>query len=192
MLFKYRSLANFKHFVDAILNQRLYAARYSDLNDPMEGIYHYGVGHAAEDLVRKLRGEKSRLGICSLSRTPSNQLMWAHYANGHRGVVLGVEVDRNVYEIRPVQYGEPLALLNDPGDLIRATAIEILSHKPRFWEYEEEERVFVEQDHFVSVRICEVWIGSRMSAGDEQLVRELIRRGAPDVRIVSARNQRIA
>ena len=39
--YKYRSVDNFRNFVDIILNNRLYAASYQDLNDPMEGHYYY-------------------------------------------------------------------------------------------------------------------------------------------------------
>mgnify|MGYP001801434879 FL=1 len=44
LLYKYRSLENFKNFVDIILKNRLYAATYKDLNDPMEGKYYYKEG----------------------------------------------------------------------------------------------------------------------------------------------------
>ena len=37
--FKYKSLDNLKHFLDIIANNRLYAAKYNELNDPMEGSY---------------------------------------------------------------------------------------------------------------------------------------------------------
>lgn len=32
-------------------------------------------------------------GILSLTRTPVNALMWAHYADSHRGVVLGIDME---------------------------------------------------------------------------------------------------
>lgn len=37
--YKFRSLQNLKRFIDIILNERLYASRYNELNDPMEGVY---------------------------------------------------------------------------------------------------------------------------------------------------------
>jgi hypothetical protein len=36
--YKFRCLQNLKHFIDIILNKRLYAPRYDELNDPMEGL----------------------------------------------------------------------------------------------------------------------------------------------------------
>ena len=37
VLYKYRGIQNFRFLVDIILKNRLYAAKYSDLNDPMGG-----------------------------------------------------------------------------------------------------------------------------------------------------------
>lgn len=37
--YKFRSLENIKRFLDILINERLYAARYDKLNDPMEGSY---------------------------------------------------------------------------------------------------------------------------------------------------------
>jgi len=38
--YKYRSLSNFKNFVDIIINQKLYAANCSNMNDAMGGVYY--------------------------------------------------------------------------------------------------------------------------------------------------------
>ena len=37
--YKFRGLQDLKRFIDIILNKRLYASRYGELNDPMEGVY---------------------------------------------------------------------------------------------------------------------------------------------------------
>ena len=44
VLYKYRSLEDFKKLVDILINKRLYASHYKDLNDPMEGQYYYNDG----------------------------------------------------------------------------------------------------------------------------------------------------
>lgn len=35
--YKYRSLDNFRNFIDILVNKRLYGAKYDSLNDPFEG-----------------------------------------------------------------------------------------------------------------------------------------------------------
>ena len=89
ILYKYRSLDNFKYFVDIILKNRLYAAKYRDLNDPMEGHYYYRRGELDRNLRDRLTEEKGILRICSLSRTNNNELMWSQYTNGQRVVAIG-------------------------------------------------------------------------------------------------------
>lgn len=42
MLYKYRGFNNFEFALDIFVNQRLYAATYKKLNDPMEGRFIYG------------------------------------------------------------------------------------------------------------------------------------------------------
>ena len=39
ILYKYRSLSNFEHVADIILNDRLYCPTYEELNDPFEGLF---------------------------------------------------------------------------------------------------------------------------------------------------------
>ena len=39
IFYKYRSLKDFKFFMDIIVNNRLYAAKYNELNDIREGHY---------------------------------------------------------------------------------------------------------------------------------------------------------
>lgn len=60
-LYKYRSLDNFKFFIDIILNNRLYAAKYKDLNDPMEGQYYYQNGELNKTIRDRIRKEKGTL-----------------------------------------------------------------------------------------------------------------------------------
>ena len=40
-LYKYRSLTNLKRLIEIVLESKLYASRYKELNDPMEGYYTY-------------------------------------------------------------------------------------------------------------------------------------------------------
>ena len=81
ILYKYRSLDNFKNFIDIILKNRLYAAKYKDLNDPMEGQYYYRTGELDRNIRDRLAEEKGELRLCSLSRVNNNELMWSHYTN---------------------------------------------------------------------------------------------------------------
>ena len=184
ILYKYRSLDNFKNFVDIILKNRLYAAKYKDLNDPMEGQYYYRTGELNRDIRNKLLEEKGELRLCSLSQVKNNQLMWAHYTNGHRGVAVGLRITDTNCTIRPIQYNGLASIRNQ--DFNDQTAIEILSHKLEVWNYEEEVRVFVRDRHFVDIEIVEVITGLSMSNADFGFVRDLVEKINPEIRLIKA------
>lgn len=184
ILYKYRSLDNFKNFVDIILKNRLYAAKYKDLNDPMEGQYYYQTGELNRDIRAKLLEEKGELRLCSLSTVKDNHLMWSHYTNGQRGVAIGLHIDDSEYIVKPIQYNGLASIRNQ--DFNDQTAIEILSNKLEVWNYETEVRAFVRDKHFIDIQIEEVITGIAMSNADYSLVRDFIEKVNPRIRIIKA------
>ncbi|WP_183561598.1 DUF2971 domain-containing protein [Mucilaginibacter sp. SP1R1] len=184
LLYKYRGIQNFKNFVDILMKNRLYASVYKALNDPMEGQYYYNKGELNKHLLRKIRDDKGDLKICSLSRKKDNELMWSHYADGHHGIAIGVEIDREAYDVRPVDY-TGLAYLRG-NEIEHDSARQILSHKLDVWRYEEEERVFVSGGDFVNVTVREVIAGRVMSNYDFGLIRDLIYKINPAIKLIKA------
>lgn len=107
-----------------------------------------------------------RSGILSLTRTPSNALMWAHYADSHRGMVLGIDANAaGLFDERsnlvPAQFGSVVYVsrrvtgpfVGKPTTAIAVGATHhfppdhyeklqrVFLHKPLGWAYEEEVRV---------------------------------------------------
>jgi hypothetical protein len=105
-------------------------------------------------------------GILSLTRTPTNPLMWAHYADKHQGVVVGLDVvgaglTNEETNFIPAQYGSVVYITrrqNNPFVGEFKTPIEVggthhfmhdhyeklqrvFLSKPLCWSYEEEVRV---------------------------------------------------
>jgi hypothetical protein len=185
MLYKYRTLDNFKNIVDIILKNRLYAAKYSDLNDPMEGHYLYSPNNSPKEIIEKIKGRKKQLRIVSLSRTSNNYLMWSHYADGHRGIVIGVEINKSKYNVKSVKYINKLINLNDIMDVsIKDFAEKVLIQKLALWEYEQEERAFIDDGStFIDVEIKEVIIGRKMSTQNYSFIKELINKLNPEINI---------
>ncbi|MEO0580661.1 MAG: DUF2971 domain-containing protein [Bacteroidota bacterium] len=185
ILYKYRSLENFRFFVDIILKNRLYAAPYRDLNDPMEGYYYYPEENFTHphtsQILEKIHHARKEIRIVSLSRDPKIPLMWSHYADGHRGVAIGVEINRDTYDVRPIEYTGPAYFRG--GEYHSDTAKEILSHKFEFWKYEQEERVFVDSGQFIKVKVVEVMAGQKMSNQDYGFIKSLIEKLNPTIRV---------
>jgi len=97
------------------------------------------------------------LGICSLSRSPLNLLMWAHYAKNHTGFVVEFSIPTpqvnsflNDYEVTKtvnerlvplaVQYKKEKPLI-DPYDDEKENMAKNFLTKGKDWDYEQEERV---------------------------------------------------
>lgn len=105
-------------------------------------------------------------GILSLTRTPANALMWAHYADKHQGMVVGIDVEIAGFtdeskNLIPAQYGSviyvsrrelgPFATRPRTPIVVGATHFfpadhyeklqRVFLHKPLTWSYEEEVRV---------------------------------------------------
>jgi Protein of unknown function (DUF2971) len=109
---------------------------------------------AGDNLVESLGNS---FGILSLSRAKNSLLMWSHYASQHSGYVIGFDETK----IFPDQYdhsGEKIV----PSKVIYSKDIrhveftgnnwqELLVQKPIEWEYEQEERLFVNMDLSMSV-----------------------------------------
>ncbi|GAB6395450.1 MAG: DUF2971 domain-containing protein [Bacteroidales bacterium] len=176
VFYKYRSfegINDFKRFVEIILKKQLHAAKYQELNDPMEGIY------IQRDSKKTLR---TRIKICSLSETEEDILMWSYYANGHRGVVLGVTIVPNKRNtIKRIEYDGEASVEN--WNQIRKTVEEILSHKVHCWQHEKEWRVFTFSD-YIDVEIKEIILGSQMKPDDKTLVKEIVKKINPKINVI--------
>ncbi|MDE7101094.1 MAG: DUF2971 domain-containing protein, partial [Anaeroplasmataceae bacterium] len=86
-LYKYISINN--HSCEILENKRLYCSRYSDLNDPFEML---NCENQYLDSVR----------IVSLTNSYLKKLMWAHYADSHKGACLTIELEEA--DVTPVVY----------------------------------------------------------------------------------------
>lgn len=173
LLYKYRDLKNFQFFVDILLNNRLYAGGYKEMNDPMEGEYFYENGQLDEQLIESIHGRKGEIKLCSLSREADIPLMWAHYADGGRGVVIGVEVDPLQHRQADIRYTkEPITVQARP--IGYNTPYEILSRKDSVWKHEKEVRIFKEGGPpFISVAVKQIITGQVMQAETHEFIKQL-------------------
>ena len=196
LLYKYRTLDNWRFFLDIVVNRRLFAASYLDLNDPMEGYYQYASDKVLSDkyseaiqqdkearqLERELTRKKRLLRICSLSEEPRSTLMWSYYAGGHTGVAIGINspTRHGGRRVEPVFYDNTMKLqIQELEGSIQDVAVKILTRKLYSWRHEAEHRVFTEKD-FIPVTIKEVMLGCKISDDDKKMVHNLVEKFCPD------------
>ena len=165
MLYKYRGLSNLQFALDIFVRQRLHAADFKSLNDPMEGQYNYERGSLQQWQIDEIYGQKNQYRLVSLSESFNNVLMWSYYAESHTGMVVGVEITEPDAETVPIDYVENLNIELDHDNVAKR----ILSKKYALWGHEREHRVFVRR-RFVNVAVRELYFG----IGTKPIVKELV------------------
>lgn len=178
-VYKYISLRNFAFAAEILCKQKFHAASFFELNDPMEGLFEYP-DDTQKEYVKAIVEGKKKLRICSFSTDPKNPLLWAHYADGFKGVCIEIDLKehrREEYEIVPVDYSpERNRFSNDAWQLVDRLAREFLSKKSSAWEYEREVRI-LSKDEYVQdgIIIRSVLLGIRTP----DVLRDAIVRIAP-------------
>lgn len=165
--YKFRSLQNIKYFLDILIGKRLYAARYDELNDPMEGQYTTDAGN--RNLICQLKEQKHKVRICSLSKDYRHTLMWSHYADGHKGCCFEVKVKDPTGQPVEVKYETELPKVDD----IRYVK-ELLSYKSILWKYEDEVRCF-RKSSYCNVEISQIIFGERIKKADYNFYEKLVK-----------------
>ena len=149
-LYKYRSLQSLWHCLDIVVNQRLYCAPWIELNDPLEGRYEVYFGNKVKDqerLVGKVERKRQKFRIASLPSDLTNFLLWSHYADGHKGVAIEVEVPERHPDLVQVIYSPFSSIFSDAIQL-KEDMRHIFNGKTEEWEYEREYRIVTTREHF--------------------------------------------
>lgn len=89
-----------------------------------------------------LHGELKKVGVLSLSESLTENLLWSHYASGHRGIAIEFDASVGLFvTAQQVQYAatEPVInrLADDGGELLEKSVLT----KSVDWQYEREWRV---------------------------------------------------
>ncbi len=181
MLYKYRKLDNFQYILDIIVNQRLYAATFNAMNDPMEGFYTSNED-VPDDAILAIEELMQTLRICSLTPHKNNPLMWAHYADGARGIAIGVEVKGDV-DNRNVEYDSHSHLVAHKNTSIER-AKNILTYKAGYWRYEDEARIFIEGNNYINVDVKEIIFGEKVDGVQKEILRKVIGAVNPNIDLI--------
>lgn len=127
--------------------RRMKVSRFSELNDPFE-LLALDLGN--RDLRIGIKAKKTQInkneGLICFSETWSDLLMWGHYGDKHQGVCLGFDVpDELLVKVDYVRGLEKIKVNSDtPQDDIDRMLIQLKSKKFHGWEYEKEQRQFVD------------------------------------------------
>ena len=223
--FKYRSIND--NLLDSLREGTLYFSPQNKLNDPfdceldikkaIENAIKESKPEHAEELQKLLKGKSpldnfqanvDKLGIFSSSEEidDSQTLLWAHYANDHKGACIMYEfpesflndednilgTSRVIYDPNSltewfVQLGLKLPITDK--ELITSLLIRVLTAKSPPWVYEREVRI-IRPEHglfkIVQQYITQICFGLHASKEDIEKVREAIKEYTHDVKLYKA------
>lgn len=208
LVYKYRS--GTENDLKALENNQYWSSSIEQLNDPCEAITdtkrvkkflnYIGLKVGAKtnedfDLINDNTDEvlsmDNKMGIYSLSKTPLDKLLWAHYANSHKGFCIEYDLDillkndgkNHIYSF-PVSYSKKPPnigfldiIRNKQNNFIKKFAF----HKSKRWEYEQEHRIVTSKKGLNSYdhkALKSIYFGLKISESDRnQLINLLKERG---------------
>ncbi len=177
-LYKYRSAQNLWQIADIVINNRIHCARWSDLNDPLEGRYEVFFNDRfpeSDCLLKKIETKKDEFRIASLSADPSNFLLWSHYADGHKGVSIEVEIDSSHRDLFEVTYSPFSTVFSDKKQIRNGDLRYIFNGKSEEWAYEKEWRIITKNEFFVLPSpVKRVLLGPIFDLERKELLRKLL------------------
>lgn len=185
LLYKYRSTEKFEYVKDILENKRLYAARLDEINDPMDGFLRFGIQRLfpnEPDLVREAKEILKMWRIVSMSQSRENELLWSYYADGFRGVAIGVVPTTMA---RKIKYYNEVVLFAEFAKLRGKDLAEgILLWKFEQWKHEQEWRIIVPiEQQYVDVQVREVVFGERIDPEIRSVITDLVRTHVPNASI---------
>ena len=144
------------------------------------------------DAVESLLSFTRKIGIYSLSKTYNDELLWAHYANSHKGFCIEYDLDlllqtyksNNIYQFPVIYKKNPPSI--DFKDVINAVDSNSIvqkmgGYKSMRWKYEEEIRIVIDDFGIHSYNyqaLKSIYFGLRMEENDKlEIMKRLSGRG---------------
>lgn len=133
-------------------------------------------------------------GILSLARNNDNLLMWAHYANGHKGFCVGLDTDILYKTVKgilgPVIYDDVFPELPLFGGTTQSI-LKMLTTKSVHWRYEEEFRLTqgesANKAYVLPIEaIKEIALGCNMPIEQRKEIYDVIEENLPHVKLYEA------
>lgn len=150
----------------------------AELNDPLEGRYeiHLGVKAAKSErmMMDRIEFARAELRIASLSAVPDNFLLWSHYADGHKGVAIEIEIPREHPDLIEITYS-PFSSVFTEKVQTNEDMRHLFNGKSEEWSYEREYRVVAPLQHFeLPHAISRVLLGPLVPEDQERILRAVL------------------
>ena len=199
-LYKYR--ADIYRDLLTIINNQIYAPTVQNLNDPTETIVNDSkmyevfalieksglpINIAKDNYAKIIEQVRTKFGIFSLSKTVFNELLWAYYANGHKGFCIEYDLEQlqksllreHLHSLFNVQYKNetPEFSMNSmPNNLVDDMQFIkcLIVTKSIVWKREEEFRIILYSSGLFGIlpeSVTGIYFGLRIPESDKKLIK---------------------
>ncbi len=183
--YKYMPLKNMERVLDIVFNQRLHCARWDKLNDPMEACYEVFSEYESDRHIMEEKIKKALNNWCIVALGASNKnfLLWSHYADGHRGIAIEIDIPiaHHPY-VEEVKYDWATTSFSHMDQIENRSMRDLLWYKKEEWHYEEEYRIIIEATNIDSTGeyftlpnpIKKIFIGARAKESHVDILKKAI------------------
>ena len=193
-LYKYMPIN--QHSLRGLAMHSLWFSSLSSFNDPFEGqvvieknaisraLMEYGFySEENSDSMKKslehfTKSLKKSSTVCCFSNTCDDILLWAHYADSHRGMCLQFDLKKDLDLFSPlmrVKYESELESAQDSNSILNHCFIRKFDE----WQYEKEFRIVKKQKagayEYKTDALSEVIFGCRTSKDDQRVVLSIVK-----------------
>lgn len=171
--------------VSNIALKRLKVSEFYSLNDPFEFM---GFDLRNPDIRKSIESTKRELsktkGLISFSATKAEPLLWGHYADSHRGMALGFDIDDSLLvkvTYHPTRSTIDIDKITGHPINGKKTVDQMISRKSVKWRYEKEWRFFLDLDETrreggmlfcdfdERIKLKEIWVGMNSTLRREKV-----------------------
>ena len=137
-------------------------------------------------LTPSIKEKLKKYGVFCVSSDCENDLLWAHYADSHKGICVGFDIDKlekisgyKIYPVKPEQK-RPEVEFSDDESHYKNFLIKMLTTKPMCWKYEKEYRMVALSPQKRNIccfgAIKEIYLGCRIEKNKNFNREDFIRR----------------
>lgn len=151
----YYQFLSSRNAIIALERRMIKVSRIKTVNDlfELQPYLRFKINDKRKQFTEIRKKVANTYGMVCFSTNWQEPIMWGHYANSNKGIVLGFEILSNRFTIKEVTYpSDRVKVSIDPQSITPIEYIEAVGFiKYEGWSYEKEHRFFVKLDECVLI-----------------------------------------
>ncbi len=145
-------------------------------------------------LTKLVRVKIANTGILCFTENPKDIIMWAHYANNHRGICLDITIPKDTHSLKKLRYTEeqPIFAIHESMNERHGKLMELFYTKSIHWQHEEEWRMVATEGDVAreipGASITQIIYGINSSEETKEKISELIGSSIPTKKLKMKRD----